>query len=77
MLLAAWAIAYFWSYDQYLAYDAQASRVRTEKVSKDKVYPIGPEVVYDGERCITPLVYHGQLSWTHRFTLSRMKGTEP
>lgn len=38
--------------DYYLAYDAQASRVRTTKVSKVKVYPIGPEVVYDGERCI-------------------------
>ena len=38
--------------DYYLAYDAQASRVRTTKVSKIKVYPLGPEVVYDGERCI-------------------------
>ncbi len=38
--------------DYYLAYDAQASRVRTTKVTKVKVYPLGPEVVYDGERCI-------------------------
>ncbi|MCA9564072.1 MAG: (2Fe-2S)-binding protein, partial [Myxococcales bacterium] len=41
-----------WLQDNYLKYDAQPSRVRTEKVSKTKVYPIGPEVVYDGERCI-------------------------
>ncbi len=38
--------------DYYLAYDAQSSRLRTTKVSKVKVYPLGPEVVYDGERCI-------------------------
>lgn len=38
--------------DYYMDYDAQASRLRTAKVSKIKVYPIGPEVVYDGERCI-------------------------
>jgi NADH-quinone oxidoreductase subunit G len=38
--------------DYYMAYDAQESRLRTEKVSKVKVYPLGPEVVYDGERCI-------------------------
>lgn len=38
--------------DYYLAYDAQESRMRAEKVQKVKVYPIGPEVLYDGERCI-------------------------
>ena len=38
--------------DYYMAYDAQESRLRTEKVSSVKVYPLGPEVVYDGERCI-------------------------
>jgi NADH-quinone oxidoreductase subunit G len=38
--------------DYYMDYDAQESRLRTEKVHKVKVYPIGPEVVYDGERCI-------------------------
>ena len=38
--------------DYYMEYDAQESRLRTEKVNKVKVYPLGPEVVYDGERCI-------------------------
>ena len=38
--------------DYYLAYDAQPSRLRTGKVAKAKVYPIGPNVIYDGERCI-------------------------
>lgn len=38
--------------DYYMAYDAAPSRVRTEKVGKAKVHPIGPHVVYDGERCI-------------------------
>ncbi|MBH24175.1 MAG: ferredoxin [Myxococcales bacterium] len=38
--------------DYYMDYDTQESRLRTPKVSKVKVYPIGPEVVYDGERCI-------------------------
>lgn len=38
--------------DYYMAYDAQESRLRTEKTNKVKVYPLGPEVVYDGERCI-------------------------
>ncbi len=38
--------------DYYMAYDAQESRLRTEKQQKVKAYPIGPEVVYDGERCI-------------------------
>jgi NADH-quinone oxidoreductase subunit G len=38
--------------DYYMDYDAQESRLRTEKVQKVKVYPIGPDVVYDGERCI-------------------------
>ena len=38
--------------DYYMAYDAKPSRLNTGKVGKQKVYPIGPEVVYDGERCI-------------------------
>ena len=38
--------------DYYVAYDAQESRLRTEKNQKVKVFPIGPEVLYDGERCI-------------------------
>jgi len=38
--------------DYYVDYDAQESRQRTEKQNKIKAYPIGPEVVYDGERCI-------------------------
>lgn len=38
--------------DYYVDYDAQESRQRTEKQTKIKAYPIGPEVVYDGERCI-------------------------
>lgn len=38
--------------DYYVAYDAQESRLRTEKQNKVKAYPLGPEVVYDGERCI-------------------------
>ncbi len=38
--------------DYYFAYDAQESRMRAEKQHKVKVYPIGPRVVYDGERCI-------------------------
>ncbi len=38
--------------DYYMAYDAQESRLRTEKNQKVKVFPIGPEVLYDGERCI-------------------------
>src|SRR5690554_5670038 len=38
--------------DYYMAYDAQESRLRTEKTAKVKVFPIGPEVLYDGERCI-------------------------
>lgn len=38
--------------DYYMAYDAQPSRLSTAKVAKAKAYPIGPEVIYDGERCI-------------------------
>jgi NADH-quinone oxidoreductase subunit G len=38
--------------DYYVDYDAQDSRLRAEKQNKVKAYPIGPEVVYDGERCI-------------------------
>jgi NADH-quinone oxidoreductase subunit G len=38
--------------DYYFAYDAQESRMRAEKQHKVKVYPIGPNIVYDGERCI-------------------------
>ena len=38
--------------DYYFAYDAQESRMRSEKNHKVKAYPIGPKIVYDGERCI-------------------------
>lgn len=38
--------------DYYMAYDAAPSRLSTPKVGKVKAYPIGPEVIYDGERCI-------------------------
>ena len=38
--------------DYYFAYDAQESRMRAEKQHKVKAYPIGPRIVYDGERCI-------------------------
>jgi len=38
--------------DYYMDYDLQDSRLRTEKVPKVKAYPMGPEVVYDAERCI-------------------------
>lgn len=38
--------------DFYFHYSAQESRLKTRKVHKVKVFPIGPEVVYDGERCI-------------------------
>lgn len=38
--------------DYYMAYDHRPSRVTTQKTGKPKVYPIGPHVVYDGERCI-------------------------
>ena len=38
--------------DYYMAYDAEPSRLTTAKVAKAKAYPIGPEVIYDGERCI-------------------------
>lgn len=38
--------------DYYVDYDAQDSRLRSEKMAKVKAYPIGPRVVYDGERCI-------------------------
>lgn len=41
-----------WLQDHYLKYNADASRVRTEKVAKVKVHPIGNDVIYDGERCI-------------------------
>ncbi|TVR03228.1 MAG: ferredoxin [Deltaproteobacteria bacterium] len=38
--------------DYYVAYDSQPSRVAVPKVGKAKAYPIGPRVVFDGERCI-------------------------
>lgn len=38
--------------DYYMAYDAEPSRLATDKVAKAKVYPTGPEIIYDGERCI-------------------------
>jgi len=36
----------------YFEYSAQESRLKTRKVNKVKAFPIGPEVVYDGERCV-------------------------
>lgn len=38
--------------DYYYQYNAQASRFVDDKVHKVKAEPFGPEVVYDGERCI-------------------------
>ena len=38
--------------DYYMAYDAQESRLRAEKNQKVKAFPFGPDVLYDGERCI-------------------------
>jgi len=38
--------------DYYMAYDAQPSRLTTNKVAKAKVVPVGPHVVLDAERCI-------------------------
>ena len=38
--------------DYYFAYDAQESRMRADKNRKVKAFPIGPHIVYDGERCI-------------------------
>ncbi len=39
--------------DYYFAHSAQSSRLgELEKVHKVKAFPLGPEVVYDGERCI-------------------------
>ncbi len=38
--------------DYYMAYDAKPSRLRTQKVGKAKALPLGPHVIYDGERCI-------------------------
>ncbi|MBN1945497.1 MAG: (2Fe-2S)-binding protein [Bradymonadales bacterium] len=41
-----------WLQDHYLQHDFAPSRLKTGKVSKIKVHSIGPEVIYDGERCI-------------------------
>ncbi|HQH26672.1 MAG TPA: 2Fe-2S iron-sulfur cluster-binding protein, partial [Oligoflexia bacterium] len=38
--------------DYYYEYSASASRVLEDKVRKVKAQPLGPEVIYDGERCI-------------------------
>ena len=38
--------------DYYIDYDTQDSRLRSQKQNKVKGHVIGPEVVYDGERCI-------------------------
>ncbi len=38
--------------DYYIDYDTQDSRLRSQKQNKVKAHAIGPEVVYDGERCI-------------------------
>jgi NADH-quinone oxidoreductase subunit G len=38
--------------DYYYEYDAKPSRFIEEKVLKVKAQPFGPQVIYDGERCI-------------------------
>ena len=38
--------------DYYYEYNAKPSRFIEEKVSKVKAEPLGPEIIYDGERCI-------------------------
>ncbi len=38
--------------DYYYEYNGEASRFIGEKVHKVKAEPLGPEVIYDGERCI-------------------------
>ena len=38
--------------DYYYQYNAQASRFAEKKVNQVKAEPLGPEVMYDGERCI-------------------------
>ena len=38
--------------DYYYEYNAKPSRFVEEKVHKVKAEPLGPEVIYDGERCI-------------------------
>ena len=38
--------------DYYMEYDHQATRIRTNKLQKEKRVEFGPLVVYDGERCI-------------------------
>ena len=38
--------------DHYQTYSAQPSRVNVRKVHKPKALPIGPGVIFDGERCI-------------------------
>ena len=58
--------------DYYFAYDAQESRMRAQKQSKVKVYPIGPRIVYDGERCILCtrcIRFCEEISYTSELTL--------
>jgi len=38
--------------DYYFEYNGQPSRFLEEKVSQVKAEPLGPEIIYDGERCI-------------------------
>ncbi|MCB0358417.1 MAG: (2Fe-2S)-binding protein, partial [Bdellovibrionales bacterium] len=38
--------------DYYYEYNSRASRFIEDKVNKVKAEPVGPEVIYDGERCI-------------------------
>ncbi|MCB0345186.1 MAG: (2Fe-2S)-binding protein [Bdellovibrionales bacterium] len=38
--------------DYYYEYNGRASRFVENKVNKIKAEPVGPEVIYDGERCI-------------------------
>jgi NADH-quinone oxidoreductase subunit G len=58
--------------DYYVDYDCQDSRLRVDKQPKVKAYPIGSEVVYDGERCIlcTRCVrFCDEITETHELTV--------
>ena len=38
--------------DHYHSWSAQPSRINVRKVHKPKAHPLGPNVIFDGERCI-------------------------
>jgi NADH-quinone oxidoreductase subunit G len=68
--------------DYYFTYSAQQSRQSTRKVNKVKVFPIGPEVVYDGERCILctrcvrfcdEVTHTGELTTVQRADMSEIR----